>query len=454
MTSPPRYLVYWINSRPSTRCALVNANEDLRDGVVLVELAEGVVGEAVPFAASSSTGAGRIRSVLLMMSTMKGITPLPKELTTADAAELAASGDAKTLRLLLEHLYGVWIMRESSPKISTKPAAKAKFGGASEEEKTGSEVDALPAEKALAAAKAAAQHSRDERRTAASSSSSSQGPSRLQGTAPSALDHREDSRSRQKQFIQTYLPSPPPSPPRRPASSTSSAPTAAERAVFDAQQYSSTLATDAPAGGYQAKAAVRAARLGRAQETARSKEMEAPVLWSHQPSRSSSSGPVRDGRKVRFEPQGGEPSSYSVGEGWGGGGGNTDIRTSFSFVQAAPPGLKSSSAHSLAHSQGGQSVTSFSSSFLRHFPCQELRDAPPGSPAAPPFTAPSFEECLLVADWLASVGVQGKVRLPKTRSAPAPPLPLPLVALGSPSLSSPSLSSKRRSRRTPLHSHT
>jgi hypothetical protein len=58
MDSPPRYLVYWINAVASTRCALVNTNQDLLDGVAIKELTEHVMGCAVPFADTSSTGAG------------------------------------------------------------------------------------------------------------------------------------------------------------------------------------------------------------------------------------------------------------------------------------------------------------------------------------------------------------------------------------------------------------
>lgn len=57
MISPPRYLIYWINSIPCTRCALVNTTNDLTDGVAIQELVEHIVGE-VPFAGSSESGAG------------------------------------------------------------------------------------------------------------------------------------------------------------------------------------------------------------------------------------------------------------------------------------------------------------------------------------------------------------------------------------------------------------
>ena len=57
-SSPPRYLVYWINSVNTTRCALVDSNEDLVDGVAIKELTELVLGSSVPFADTSSSGAG------------------------------------------------------------------------------------------------------------------------------------------------------------------------------------------------------------------------------------------------------------------------------------------------------------------------------------------------------------------------------------------------------------
>lgn len=104
-SSPPRYLVYWINSIPSTRCALCNGTVDLLDGHILIDVTEHVLGSPVPFAETSETAAGRVRAVLCLFGDRAGkrdaafaaVPALPKELLTADAADEVAKVRAALL---------------------------------------------------------------------------------------------------------------------------------------------------------------------------------------------------------------------------------------------------------------------------------------------------------------------------------------------------------------------
>ena len=91
------------------------------------------------------------------------------------------------------------------------------------------------------------------------------------------------------------------------------------------------------------------------------------------------------------------------------------IRTQFTFQQAVPPGRGSSSKRPAGE---------YSTSFLRHMECQVPSDAPLSLPTNASTDLddalslrhrvyyPDYSECLLIADWLAFLGVQGKVVLP------------------------------------------
>ena len=119
--SLPRHLVHWINSFNYTSCALVSSEKDLLDGLAIYEIAENVgvglegsrkYGNAdydkdddgtgsIAFGEVALTGIGRIRAVLISMSTsVGGWENMPLSLRDADAAKriiLGITGKAKVM---------------------------------------------------------------------------------------------------------------------------------------------------------------------------------------------------------------------------------------------------------------------------------------------------------------------------------------------------------------------
>ena len=117
----PKYLLYWINSIPTSTCALVDQERDLKDGSALGDIAEHLARQrSAKFAPSGNTAAGRVQSVILQLSKMGGgWDKIPSFLGDNDVSQrlvagmtVAPSSSSKTacskeLLSLLEFMYAL-----------------------------------------------------------------------------------------------------------------------------------------------------------------------------------------------------------------------------------------------------------------------------------------------------------------------------------------------------------
>lgn len=356
---------------------------------------------------------------------------------TAEAADLIARGESKHMRLLLEHLYGIWIIRSNSVKLSTKSINNKSRNvhdvnavGKSEQStgKKGSEISDERPSIDFVRQSICKQHNIDATKTAAIESTQDSRNQRVPTSpkgihdcsahansctktnqsieiVPSALLRRDEKHSIRSDFIQKYLPL------KLDAESiyTECAARSHVTDVFDSKPYgTASISTYTDCNAERSNTgtmSARSQRMDRENYQPRNASVNNSsfggdnsdeLLKSYHPSSNDAS------RKVRFSvnktashySNAAETSASNIADiSVRRHNDRDEIRSSFTFIQATPP---------------GNSTRPFSTSFIRHLPCH-INHTELNRETVNPSHAPSYDECLLVADWLAFIGVKGEI---------------------------------------------